>query len=713
MKGYIYDMENMPYNFEDADDRLALTTKVRQWLVDGEVIHKQMITEWNDIEDRLNSEFEISGFRTDPLGALEEANLSASNPSEKKPLLIRVPRSRPNHESILGNFVGLERKLSIKGRTPRDKNLAKVIRERIRYIEDTCALKENVYFPMLDGCFGKGLHWIEVRFNGKTGQTNKFEVDEVSGRDVLVDPRSRGQRFKTGQWRAKRFVVTKEDAAVRFAKYPYFDAEKVIISSQDYDSAYPSQDGISVQNQGTFYHLRFWMMMNDYIFMDPQTREPQSIDEATYQEYLKNPATAQFLISTPEEKRFFDILFEEGNGVFHFDHNECDMWTLIPCENIRSESRLYPYGDAKMYQQLEDLLSILVTVFLDNAKRANYPIAKVDAQLWEKYSEEIAAALEQGGAAPGIENVYSPAQINNTINLLIGSVIGWIQDTSSQHAASMGELPAKQIAQGTVDALIAKDRQSHGRKDIMIDATLTDLAKLLVKMISLYDDDEDIIPIEDPKARFQYLPINKILTEPEYQQLVVDLSEAPLPQTPEEEKKLMQAIPKLMRQFELENDVKVFKQNGYVDEKGGQYMPEQIAEMAQEEQKSDQPDMKAFFMEHPMEEGQISVYYVNVLTPDINLSVRYGVETDFASDPQYVANRALMLNQRGAMSRLDMLENLEIQNPQEVVDRADAENQMMGIAKQLTENPELYQAVMQVMQQAAQSKEKPSAPTGQ
>lgn len=702
-------MENLPYNIESADDRLTLTTKVRQWIVDGEVIHRQMISEWNDIEDRLNSEFSIAGFRTDPLGQLEEANLPSTNPAQTLPLLMRVPRSRPNHESILGNFVGLERKLAIKGRTPRDKNLARIIRERIRYIEDTNSLKENVYFPMMDGAFGKGLHWLEVRFNGKTGSVNKFEIDEVSARDVLVDPRSRGQRFKTGQWRAKRFLVTKEDAAVRFAKYPFFDVDRVIISSADYDKAYPQQTGISVQNQGTFYRLQFWMMMNDYVYIDPQTREPQSIDEATYQEYVNNPETAQFVLSTPEEKRYFEVLFEEGNGVFHFDHIEPDMFLLIPCENIRSEARLYPYGDPKMYQQLEDLLSVLVTVFLDNAKRANYPIAKVDPQLWEKYSEEIARALEEGGAAPGIENVYSPAQINNTINLLIGSVIGWIQDASSQHAASMGELPAKQIAEGTVDALIAKDRQSHGRKDIMIDATLTDLAKLLVKMITLYDTDEDIIPIEDPKARFQYLPINKILTETEYQKLVIELSELPMPSSQEEEQALMQQIPKLMKQFEYENDVKVFKQNGYVDEQGGQYMPEQIAEMAQEEQKSDQPDMRAFFTQHPMQEAPISVYYVNVLTPDINLSIRYGIETDFASDPQYVANRALTLNQRGAMSKVDMLEALQIRNPQEVAERAEAENQVMQMARQLTENPQLYQTVMAVMQQAAQQKEAPGA----
>lgn len=701
-------MVNLPYDISNSDDRQTLNTKVKQWITDGEVVHKQMVPEWNDIEQRLNSEFEISGFRTDPLGSIEDANSPSVNSQDIKPLLMRVPRSRPIHESILGVFVNLERKLAVKGRTPRDKNIARVIRERIKYIEDSCSLKENVYFPMLDGTFGRGLHWIDVKFNGKVGSTNKFEVDELSCRDVIVDPRSRGQRFKTGQYRAKRFVMTKDDAAVRFKKYDLFDADRVILSSLPYDDAYAYQNNMSENLQGTFYMLQFWMAMNDYIYINPQTREPESIDEATYKQYLDNPATAQFVLSTPEEKRFFNVLYEEGNGVFYFEHNETDMWTLICCENIRSESRLYPYGDTKMYAQLEDLLSVLVTVFLDNAKRANYPIAKVDAQLWEKYQAEIEAALERGGAAPGIENVYSPAQINNTITLLINYVISWIQDTSSQHSASLGEMPAQQVAKETVSALMAKDRQSHGRKDVMIDATLGDLARLLAKMITLYDDDEDIIPITDPKNKFQYIPLNKILTESEYQEMIVDLSELPMPQTPEEEEQFMIAMPKLVRQFELENDVKIYTQPGYVDAEGGQHLPEKIGEMAAEEQQTDTPDMKAFFIAHPMEEAPVKVYYVNVLTPDINMSIRYGVETDFASDSEYVANRALALNSRGAMGKLDLLEALQVPNPQEVIDRADAENQVMQMAKQLTEDQALYQTVMGVMQKMAQEKEKPS-----
>lgn len=702
-------MVNLPYNTADSDSMSDLTTKIERWITDADVVHKNMISEWDDIEERLNSEFEIAGFRTDPLGSLQDKNNPANNPIQALPLLVRVPRSRPNHESILGNFVNIDRRLAVRGRTPRDKNLARVIRERIRYIEDTNGLKNDVYFPMMDGTFGRGLHWLQVRFTGnKVGGVNKFEVDELSCRDVLVDPRSRGQRFKTGQYRAKRFVMTKEDAKARFSKYPLFQADRVVESSTAYDDAYSYQNNFQEPSQGVFYFVEFWMMQSDYIFMNPQTREPESVDEARYNEMIKNPATAQFVVTTPEEKRFYQVLYEEGNGAFYFDRNECDMWTLIPCENIRSESRLYPYGDTKMYQQLEDLLSVLVTVFLDNAKRANYPIGKVDPQMWEKYSEEINAAFENGGAAPGIENVYSPAQINNTITLLISSVIGWIQDSSSQHSASMGELPAKQIAKETVTALIAKDRQSHGRKDVMIDAALTDLAKVLVKMITLYDDDEDIIPITDPKSRFQYIPLNKILTESEYQSLVVDLSELPMPQTSEEEAQLMQMIPKLMRQFEQENDVKVYKQPGYVDEQGNQFMPEQVAEMAAQEQKSDNPDMISFFVAHPMQEAEISVYYVNVLTPDINMSVRYGVETDFANDSEYIANRALALNERGAMGRLDLLEALQVPNPQEIIERADSENKVMDMAKQLIADENLYNTVMMVMQKAAQKQEAPS-----
>lgn len=692
-------MINLPYDIRDSNSIAVLTQKVRQWIIDAEVQHRSMRTEWDAIEERLNSEFEVSGFRTDPLGSLQDKNDPTKGMKDKLPLLVRVPRSRPNHESILGNFVNVDRRLSIRGRTPRDKNIARIIRERIRYIEDVNQVKEDVYFPMMDGTFGRGLHWIELRYSGNpVGGVKKFEIDEVSCRDVLVDPRSRGQRFKTGQYRIKRFVMSRDDARARYSKYDRFNADRVVLNTTAYDVGYAYQNNSVMNTQGVFYHVRFWMMQSDYIFINPQTREPEEISEAQYVDMSKNPQTAQYIIATPEEKRFYDALYEEGNGVFHFEHNECDCWMLIPCENIRSESRLYPYGDAKMYQQLEDLLSVLVTVFLDNAKRANYPIGKVDPQMWEMYQDDINRALEEGGAAPGIENIYSPAQINNTMTLLINSVIGWIQDSSSQHSASMGELPAKQIAKDTVTALIAKDRQSHGRKDVMIDATLTDLAKALVKMIATYDDQEDIIPITDPKSTFQFIPMNKIMTKSEYQKMVIDLSDMPMPESPEQEVMAMQQIPELIRQFEKENDVKVYSQPGYVDAQGTEYLPETIAEMAAQQQKTDQPDMQAFFTQFPMQEATVQVYYVNIITSSVDLNVRYGVENDFANDSEYIANRALALNQRGALGRLDLLEALQVSNPQEVLERADAENKMMQIAKQLATDQTLYNVVMTVMQ---------------
>lgn len=703
-------MATQLYDLNNADQRSSFTAKVRQWITDATALHNTMVDEWNTIEDRLNSEFTVAGFSDDPLGQLGLANSKTVNPSEVLPVLTRVPRSRPNHESVLGNFVNLDRRLIVTARTPRDKSIANIIRERLKYIEDVNMLKENVYFPMMDGTFGKGLHWITARFNGNiAGGINKFEVDEISCRDVLVDPRSRGQRFKTGQYRIMRFVMEKEDAEARFGKYELFDPDRVHLSSTDYDKAYKQQNLTSQHKQATFYYGEFFTIGSDYVYIDPKTREVLSISKQEFDARSKDPVMAQYVLATPEEKRFHYFLFEEGNGVFHLDSIAEGMFRLIPCVNIHSDARLYPYGDTKMYAQLEDLLSVVVTVFLDNAKRINNPIAKVDPQAYEQFRDEIEAALERGGAAPGIENIYQPNQINNAIVLLINYLVGWIQDSSSQHSASMGELPAKQIAKETVQALIAKDRQSHGRKDVMVDAALTDLARLLVKMITLYDDDEEFVPITDPKARFQFVPINKIMTTNEYQTMVMNLSNVPLPTTPEEEMQYMASIPKMLDAFERENDVKVYNQPGYVDETDGtEYFPEQVSQTAMMEQGTEEPDMKAFFLAHPMREAQISVYYVNVLSADINVNVRYTVNTDFASDPQFIANRALELHSRQAMSRVDLAEAMQVPDPSGVVSRADAENKVMQLAQQLAQDTEFYNAVMATLQNVAKAKEKGS-----
>jgi hypothetical protein len=60
-----------------------------------------------------------------------------------------------------------------------------------------------------------------------------------------------------------------------------------------------------------------------------------------------------------------------------------------------------------------------------------------------------------------------------------------------------------------------------------------------------------------------------------------------------------------------------------------------------------------------------------------------------------------MLNSRGMFSKVDTLRAMDLSEPEETVDRANAEQQMLSMAETLGSlPPEAMQAVQQIIQQA-------------
>lgn len=703
MNEQIEDGIELPYNLDVDEERQALTKIVRDSIFEANAKHVTYVSEMNEVDERLNGNYTVSGYDDSPIQQLQDAVSKTMNSDEKQPLIVKVPRSRPNHESTIGQFVNTQRTISITPRNPTDKAFARVIKARLQYIEDTYDVKNLIYFPAIDSCFSKGLHWLELTYDHARLGIDKFKIDEVSARDVLVDSRSRGMMFKTASIISKRFLVEEDKAKQEYAGYPYFNPSMMVYNSNDYDNAYQEQ-GVTQKRYATFYLVNIKFPHETYLFHNPESRKIEELSKQEWELKLRDPILSQFCLETKDKDRCYYALYEEGNGVFYFDYNILGGFNLTPMQNIVSEQRLYPFGDIKMYQQLEDLLSLLVTAFLENARRSNYPIADVDPQQWQQYATEIQHALDFGGAAPGIKNIYFPQQINQGITFLIEMVLSWLQDSAALHSASQGEMPSKQIAKETVQALIAKDRQSHGRKDIMIDVCLTEFWKKVVRGIMLLDTDEDFIPITDPKSNFKYIPINKRLTETKYMAMLLDIAEVPMPETPQEMQGQMELMGKLRRAFEKENDVKIHKEMGFVDEQGNTYTGKEVTEAAQEEQQTDTPDNVAFFLNHPMQESMIDVYYINIFSPNVNLNVRYAMTTDSSTDPDYRANKALMLKREGVYGRLDLAEAMDVPNAQEAIERVDAENQALQTAKALMENPELFKQVQMALQNIGKPK---------
>jgi len=321
----------------------------------------------------------------------------------------------------------------------------------------------------------------------------------------------------------------------------------------------------------------------------------------------------------------------------------------------------------------------------------------------------IDSALEKGGAAPGIKQVFDIKSINSHIVMLVPWLIQWIQDSISKHSASTGELPANQVAEATVKTLIARDRTAHGRKDVMLEWTLTMMARLFAKIICKFDTEPSFFPLMDMSSSSRnYIPINHVWTEDEYITNLAQINGLQVPQAPpidsvpekfrqgiadqyqQQQAQFEQQMWILRQKFEQENDVKPEIVDGYVTADGSQFTEQDLADAKEQVMQEKGYTEEEFFALYKPQSAQIKVYMVNILDEDLDLSLRVSIDSDFASDPQYIANRAmaLMQMQPPAMSRVDGLRDMKVPDAENIVARADEENKAIQLAKEISQAAE-------------------------
>lgn len=689
--------DDLPYNLRDDQQRGALKDLIERCIEEDNAEHRKYYAEWNEADDNLNGETTPVGFTEEHSKALAEAN----DPTAKKRILkefVSVNRARPNHESVLGDFSAQRRRLIITGRHPTQRNLGIVFQERVRAIEDTEQLPELVYFPAYDNAFAKGQHWIKITYDPFARKLRgKYDIRDVNVRDVLIDATCRSAYYERARRLTHRMQFSEDEAITSFSKYPLYDASR-FYEDQEYDEPYGRSVNRIHTRMATYYEFHFLKPTQVYYQGSPQS--PYDFVEITKAEYLlksQSQIFRDFVFPGGVEDRWYIALYNRQQGVFHLERNYLDMPTLIPVLNIQSDSRLYCIGDVKGYSQLGDLLNVLVTVFTENAKRANIPIIPVDPEAWTEYQGQLEDATYHGGPAPGARGVYYAQPINEALAMLIPWVLNWIQDSASKHSASMGELPAKQIAKETVQTLIAKDRQSHGRKDVMLKYALTRLAQAIVRLINLMESEPGYFHCVDPNpSTLGYVPINQTWTEQEYLAAIAALSKLPPPRSPDELAAFQQQLSVIREKFEEVNDVRSGMSPGYLIEHSGG-IKEVTLDGLQKilEQSNLTPD--EFTQIYNVQATMVKVYKVNDITQDVDFVVTYGIDDDHENDPTFKANKALMSQQRGAMSRVDMMKELGYLNAEQIVDRADQEQQIIGIAKALAANPELMQYVQQLL----------------
>jgi len=683
-----------------------IEAEIRRWITEADAVHRQYIEEWNRADDRLNSNYVPTGWTTKYSQALADANNPETEEAVHKSY-VPVNRARPNHEAVLGDFIIQPKRLSISARNPSDRSIARVKKALIEYIEDSENIWEQVIFPAMDNAWSKGLHWIEVSYDAFAMKlVGRFIVEEVNARDVLVDPASSGQYFKTSRYRIRRIKMNRQDAIRKLRRFPNFDPDR-LAPDTDYDRAYARTDWAVKRDDITLYRIHFRESHPTYYRMAANGRDVEEISEEHYEKLASNPITANFVFEGSEQDKFFIAYYTPSHGLIGLEENIFGMWTIFPLINIQTDSRLYPIGDVVIYESLLDLLDVLVTVLLENAKRSNIPIVDIDESTWMNYQEQIEEAIQHGGPIPGLRGIHYPQSINVALTQLIPWTIGWIQDAASKHTASMGELPAKQVAKETVQALIAKDRQSHGRKDVMLRLTMTTLAKVLVKMCSVAHTQADYIQVMDMRPGTpEYIPINQEWSEDEYLSHLAEIYDIELPdeslprdQLAEANARFVQAIQLARKNFEKENDVKTVQVPGFrVADR--EFTDEELIDLVEKSRLT----IDEFWEVYEPESIVLTRYRVNDISQDVDLNIRYGLETDFTTDKEFQANRALLLHSKGAMSRLDLLKALGVQNPEEILEAADNENQVIQIAKVLAANPEILEYVKQLLQSAGNGK---------
>jgi len=448
----------------------------------------------------------------------------------------------------------------------------------------------------------------------------------------------------------------------------------------------------------------------------------QEVSEAQFDELRKDEKTEPFCFME-EEENYYIALYHKKMGVFDLRFNPFGQWLLIPLVNVETPNRLYPMGDVQIYANLCDLLDVLVTVFVKNAKRANNPVYEVDPKVWEEeeMQELINSVTRQGGAAPGITNVHNVQPINNYLTQLIPWTMGWIQDTVSKHSATMGELPAKQIAKETVQALMAKDRTAQGRKDICLNNCLTDIARLMVKFVAKFYTDADYIKVTDQKpGREGYIPINQVWTEEEYLAAIAQIYNINVPQPPdetrikpevmplatqqyeEESMKYEQQMFQARRKFEGENSVDEADMDGFSVAKVNGGKPMMLPEIQQEIESSGLTQ-EEYFKQFDPQPAKIHVFIVNRIDEDLDLDIDYSIDSDFANDPQYRMNLAFQLRNMGLLSMEDFYKKIEEVNGPEYAANAQAENQAFQLAKQVASDPMVMQQVQAILSGAAKA----------
>jgi hypothetical protein len=692
----------MFYNLEDEISKSELDAKLRRWRDEAETEHATMFDEWNEGDNYFENDQVPPGFSEEHRDHLVDAN-DPTKPTPTGKQYVVVNKVRETHESVLGDFVQARRWVRVTGASPKDKRFGRLIGVALDQVFRKANFWDEVMMPAIDCAIRRGIHWIKIKHNPYVDlPLGRIEIQEVSCRDVLIDPNIKKQFMSDSAYRIHR-VRYKVDDANRV--YEDLLQGKTFAADRSYQTPYQSDHG-RTYNFCTVYEFQYVEKETRFFFGDP-SGGIEELDKTRFDAMSSYPATAPYCFKKVEDAHYV-ALWNESIGAFFNSDNEYGTWTIIPIINIKSEGRPYPLGDTKYYKNLQDLFNVLISVILDNAKKGNRPWLSVDPQSFSLYAEQIEQAISQPGTkvipATDFKATY-PREINQALVMLLQQTEKYMYDIQAKHGPSRGELPTQQIAEKTITNLIAQDRQSHGRKDVCIRWGMTEAARLIYQVMRLKYTEEHWALLTDAKPGDpEYVPINTMVTEGEYKALLMQLLDINPEEftTPQELAQINKYVTAYQKQFQKENEVRKVPFTAIrIQDK--EYDQAQVDEMVKKSGLSEEE----FINLYSPEEVPHTIYVINDITRNADLDIIFDIDFNYERDRQFRINQAFALFDRGTITPERLMKDIEYAEAATAAKEGAEWNQLCNLGKAVTENPELYQQVMVALQGNGQGKKQP------
>lgn len=652
-----------------------------EWVTDGETAQQNFLAEIEEADRyKDNEQLPAGPFTTDHASQLALANIPGQMPNKYN--FIVINQIVQTHEAVLGNFLKAKRTVNFYPRTsPKDMKRAQVVRKANRAIEDSNQTWTRVAFPAIDSMLHRGEGWAKISYDAYENLPNGRVIEEyISPKDVLTPSDSLDTFYEDTKFRIHRVRYRLDDAKKIFADLV---PEGEIKPDAD-DPLKPKSQNVQYWTGYEIYYVEETMSYN-------KADETGAVQDATREEYMQAKQSGDKGYFGRRQKQYYHAIYNKNYGIL-FDE-PCHYWGLIPCINRRSERKPRAIGDFTYYKNLQDLFNVLATLVLDDVKAGRKFLVGVSPAMYKAHRKDIDRAINEGGAVPvdSIQGIVKFPGLDDAVLMLLNFVKQTISEIRSLPSVSRGELPAKQISGQTVEALMVSALSAHGRKDVMINYFLTEMAKARYRIIVQEWSEQDWVRIVDADpGQPSFIPINMKLDEKGYYKLLAELAgvDVNLPVTQQVPDEMAMRVEEFRKKFEVENDVEIKTTGTHVYDGISRTDDEYVADIKASGMTPDQ-----FVAAKEVQTQTTKTIVINQLNPDIDVDIVYAVDFDTERTRQRREAIALNLADRQWLSPVDAMNEIEVEDAEGKYQRAIDSSQILSIAQKLSKDKDFANAV--------------------